>query len=228
MSQQYRGLVFDAYGTLLDVESVASACEAHFPGQGLALTRLWRQRQLEYSWLRSLMGRHADFWQLTADALDYACAALGLEADKATRSALRDSYLRLAPFPEVPAALRRLAAYRRLVLSNGTEQMLRAALGLAGLLPELEAVLSVESVGCYKPAPQVYALATTQLGCKPGQALFVSSNGWDVAGATHFGFQTCWLNRAGAPAEQLGVAPTLTARNLAELAERLQSAAQRI
>jgi 2-haloacid dehalogenase len=218
---EFSGIVFDAYGTLLDVASPAAACEARFPGRGVELTRLWRQRQLEYSWLRSLMGRHADFWQLTADALGYACAALGLEADAPTLAALRDSYLTLAPFAEVPAALASLAPRRRAVLSNGTPPMLQAALGYAGLLPHLEAVLSVEAVGVFKPAPQVYALATAHLGCAPAELLFVSSNGWDIAGAASFGLSTCWLNRAGAPVEALGAIPALIARDLADLAARL-------
>jgi 2-haloacid dehalogenase len=217
----FSGIVFDAYGTLLDVGSVSAACEARFPGHGAALTRLWRQRQLEYSWLRSLMGRHADFWQLTGDALAYACAALGLAPSPAEFADLRAAYLTLAPFPEVPAALARLAPARRLVLSNGTGPMLQAALGHAGLLPQLEAVLSVEAVGVYKPAPQVYALATAHLACSPAEALFVSSNGWDIAGAASFGLATCWLNRAGAPVEGLGFAPDLTARDLSELLAQL-------
>lgn len=221
MERAWAGIVFDAYGTLLDPASTLTACEARFPGRGAELTRLWRQRQLEYSWLRSLMGRHADFWQITAEALAYACAALGLPADAAALAELRDVYLRLAPFPEVPAALARLAPRRRLVLSNGTAPMLRAAMDHAGLLPALEALLSVEAAGVFKPAPQVYALATAHLGCGPAEVLFVSSNGWDIAGAASFGLTTAWLNRAGLPVEELGVRPSLVVRDLAELADRL-------
>ncbi|NTU85507.1 MAG: haloacid dehalogenase type II, partial [Chloroflexales bacterium] len=197
----FTGVVFDAYGTLLDVSSVVAACEAVAPGQGAALSRLWRQRQLEYTWLRSLMGRHADFWQVTGEALAYACAALGCPADPASLAALRDAYLTLAPFAEVPAALARLAPRRQLILSNGTPAMLHAALDHAGLLPQLEAVLSVEMVGVFKPAPQVYALALAHLGCRPAEVLFVSANGWDVAGAAHAGLSTCWVNRGAAPPE---------------------------
>jgi 2-haloacid dehalogenase len=218
--RQVKGLVFDAYGTLLDVGSVAVACETHFPGRGDALSRLWRQRQLEYTWQRSLMGCHVDFWQVTGDALAYACAALGCPADPTTLAALRDAYLTLTPFGEVPAALSRLAPQRRLVLSNGTPVMLRTALGHAGLLPHLEAVLSVETVGSFKPAPQVYALATTYLGCRPAEVLFVSANGWDVAGAANAGLSTCWVNRNDAPLELLDVTPTYVLRDLADLADR--------
>lgn len=218
---QLKGVVFDAYGTLLDVGSVTAACEARLPGRGGELSRLWRQRQLEYTWLRSLMGRYVDFWQVTADALTHALAALGAPADQAVVDELRAVYLTLAPFAEVPAALARLAPLRRLVLSNGTAAMLDAALGHAGLLPHLEAVLSVEQVGSFKPAPQVYALANAHLACRPAEVLFVSANGWDVAGAAHAGLTVCWVNRAGAAPEQLGGSPRLVVRDLAELAERL-------
>ncbi len=218
---QFAGIVFDAYGTLLDVASVALACEARWPGHGSALTRLWRARQLEYSWLRSLMGRHADFWQVTGDALDVACAALGLDLAPADRAALLDGYLQLAPFPEVVVALNRLAGMRKLALSNGAPAMLRAGLEHAGIAGHLEAILSVESVRIFKPAPQVYALATTYLGCAPADILFVSANGWDVAGAASFGLRTVWLNRADAPAERLGVAPEIVAPNLAALADMI-------
>ncbi len=219
--RQFTGLVFDAYGTLLDVGSVAAACDVRFPGRGADLSQRWRQRQLEYTWLSSLMGRHIDFWQVTGDALAYACASLGLAADAPTLAALRDTYRTLTPFAEVPAALARLAPQRRLVLSNGTGVMLRAALGHAGLLPQLEAVLTVQAVGIFKPAPQVYALATTHLACLPDAVLFVSANGWDVAGAAHAGLNTCWVNRSDAPPEVLGVTPTLVVRDLADLADRL-------
>jgi 2-haloacid dehalogenase len=217
------GIVFDAYGTLLDVASVSAACEARWPGRGPELTRLWRARQLEYSWLRSLMGRHADFWQVTGEALDFACAALGLALASAERAAMLDEYLRLAPFPEVVAALGRLAGFRKLVLSNGAPTMLRAGLGHAGIAGHLEAVLSVEAAGVFKPAPQVYALATAHLGCAPADILFVSSNGWDIAGAASFGLRAAWLNRAGAPTERLGVAPEITVPDLAALADMLMS-----
>ncbi|WP_370650226.1 haloacid dehalogenase type II [Oscillochloris sp. ZM17-4] len=213
------GLVFDAYGTLLDVASVAAACEARWPGRGAALTTLWRERQLQYSWLRSIMGRHADFWQLTGEALDFACAALGLDLAPADREALLAGYLRLSPFPEVASALGRLGGLRRMVLSNGTPAMLRAGLEHAGLAGHLEAILSVEDVGVFKPAPPVYAMATAHLGCAPADILFVSSNGWDIAGAASFGLRTAWLNRAGAPAERLGVAPEIVVPDLAALAD---------
>lgn len=222
--KQPTGLVFDAYGTLLDVASVAMACEARWPGHGPALTALWRQRQLEYSWLRSLMGRHADFWQLTGEALDYACAALGLALEPADRERILGEYLHLAPFAEVRAALGQLTSYRKLVLSNGTPKMLQAGLESAGLAEYLEAILSVEAAGIFKPAPAVYALATAHLGCAPGDILFVSSNGWDIAGAASFGLRTAWINRSGTPAERLGVGPEIVAPDLAALADMIVNA----
>jgi 2-haloacid dehalogenase len=211
---RFTGIVFDAYGTLLDTGSITAACERHFPGRGAQLTNFWRVRQLEYSWLRSLMGRYADFWQVTAEALDYSCAALGLPLAPAVRDELLHGYLTLRPFTEVLGALAQLQGQRRLVLSNGTPAMLEAGLMHAGLLPHLEAVLSAAPLGIYKPAPEVYAMATVHLGCAPVDVLFVSANGWDIAGATAFGLTTCWLNRANAPLEQLGVAPAYVVRDL--------------
>ncbi len=219
--RHFAGIVFDAYGTLLDVASVSATCEARWPGYGTTLAQLWRTCQVEYSWLRSLMGRHADFWQVTGDALDFACATLDLDPTPADRSALLDGYLHLAPFPEVATALGRLAGVRKLVLSNGTPVMLQTGLAHAGIADFLESILSVESVRIFKPAPQVYALATTFLDCAPADILFVSANGWDIAGATAFGLRTVWLNRAGAPAEQLGLAPEIVVPDLAALADML-------
>ncbi|MEI8307615.1 MAG: haloacid dehalogenase type II [Chloroflexales bacterium] len=217
------GIVFDAYGTLLDVASVADACEARWPGYGGALTQLWRARQLEYSWLRSLMGRHADFWQVTGDALDVACATLDLDPSPADRSALLDGYLRLAPFPEVATALGRLAGVRKLVLSNGAPVMLQTGLAHAEIADFVESILSVESVRIFKPAPQVYALATTFLGCAPADVLFVSANGWDIAGASSFGLRTAWINRADAPVERLGFMPEIVVPDLVTLADVIEA-----
>jgi 2-haloacid dehalogenase len=216
--RRFAGIVFDAYGTLLDTASVADACERRFPGRGAHLTSLWRVRQLEYSWLRSLMGRYVDFWQITAEALDYACAALGLTLAPAVREELLRGYLTLRPFPEAPQALAQLQGQRRMVLSNGTPAMLEAGLAHAGLLPHLEAVLSVAPLGVYKPAPEVYAMATVHLGCAPTEVLFVSANGWDIAGAAAYGLTTCWLNRGNAPFEHLGALPAYTERDLTGVA----------
>ena len=208
-----RVCVFDAYGTLFDVAAAAREAAAQ-PGQG-ALARAWpglsadwRAKQLAYSWLRAVAGRHVDFWQVTQDALDWAMAAQGLD-DPALRARLLDLYLHLAAFPEVPAMLSRLKAdgCATAILSNGSPAMLAGAVGSAGIGDWLDAVLSVESVGVFKPHALVYALVTDRFACAPDQVLFVSSNGWDAAFAAEFGFATAWVNRAGEPLDRLPGTP---------------------
>jgi 2-haloacid dehalogenase len=201
-----RAVVFDAYGTLFDVHSIVAAARAITPDPD-ALSRLWRQKQLEYTWLRSLMDRYEDFWVVTGQALRYALRRLGITATEAQVDALMQAYLTLAPFPEVPSALRDLRARPLAILSNGSPRMLDGAVRSSGLDGVFTAVLSVDAVRVYKPAPRVYELATSALGLAPGEILFVSSNAWDVAGAATFGFRTCWCNRVNAPAEELEVTP---------------------
>jgi len=203
-----RGYVFDAYGTLFDVHSVVEAGREITPDP-VALSTMWRQKQLEYTWLRALMGRYADFWVVTEAALRYTIRRLGLTATEAQVRRLMEAYLSLACFPEVKAALGRLAGRPRAVLSNGAPSMLAAAVAGSGLTPLLEHVISVDRVKTYKPSPLVYALGPDMLGAPAGELLFVSSNGWDVAGAKAFGYQVAWCNRTGAPEEELGVRPDL-------------------
>ncbi len=203
-----RGYVFDAYGTLFDVHSVVEAGREITPDP-VALSTMWRQKQLEYTWLRALMGRYADFWVVTEAALRYTIRGLGLTATEAQVRRLMEAYLSLACFPEVKAALGRLAGRPRAVLSNGAPSMLAAAVAGSGLTPLLEHVISVDRVKTYKPSPLVYALGPDMLGAPAGELLFVSSNGWDVAGAKAFGYQVAWCNRTGAPEEELGVRPDL-------------------
>jgi len=206
---RFRAVLFDAYGTLLDVGSVAGRAETYFPGMGIALSRLWRDKQLHYSWIRTLSGRYADFWQVTADALDYAAEALALPISAAQRDGLLGEYLRLSPFADAAPALEQLARFAPLaVLSNGTPAMLEAAFGQAGLRDRFAVLLSVDAARAYKTAPAAYALATSHFNARPAELLLVSSNGWDVAGAAAFGLSTFWVNRNGAPVERLGVAPT--------------------
>jgi 2-haloacid dehalogenase len=207
--------VFDAYGTLLDFASAVEPSRARLGGRADALNALWRTKQLEYTWLRSLMRRHADFWQVTGEALDFALEHLGLD-EPGLRDGLLAAYRRLTPFPEVRPMLERLqaAGLPRVILSNGSPAMLAAGVESAGLAPLLDAVLSVESVGVYKPDPRVYALAADHLGQPPDRIAFLSSNAWDVAGAACFGFRVVWVNRAGAPRERL---PGLPAAEIAEL-----------
>jgi 2-haloacid dehalogenase len=214
------GIAFDLYGTLLEVASVGRAAE-RLTSEPAALVDLWRQKQLEYSWLRSLMGRHRDFWAVTGDALDYALDRLGLELDGDERAALLDAWLDVRPYPEVPAALAKLDDHKLGVLSNGSPDMLSAGLAAAGLDGALDAVISVEEVGIYKPHPSVYALAEQHFGLPADRILFVSSNPWDAAGAKSFGFAVAWVNRSGATPERLGAAPDLVVADLAELADRI-------
>jgi 2-haloacid dehalogenase len=199
-----RGYVFDAYGTLFDIHSVAEAGRA-ITAEPAALSLAWRQKQLEYTWLRSLMGRYEDFWAVTGAALRHAVRRLGLSATEAQLAALMDAYLALAPFPEVVAALERLAGRPRVILSNGSPAMLESAVRSSGLGRHLDHVLSVDAVKVFKPAPAVYALGPRTLGIPAGDLLFVSSNAWDVAGAKASGYQVAWCNRTGAPPEELGL-----------------------
>ena len=202
--------VFDAYGTLFDVAAAARLAAAEPGGAALAqlwprLAEDWRRKQLEYTWLRAIMNRHADFAQVTADALDWALEAQGLADDPALRARLLALYDELAAYPEVPGVLQALKnrGAPRAILSNGTPAMLASATRAAGITPLIDRAISVQEVGIYKPSDSVYALVEGHLGVPPAQVMFVSSNGWDIAGAAGFGFQTAWVNRAKAPVDRL-------------------------
>jgi 2-haloacid dehalogenase len=199
-----RGYVFDAYGTLFDVHSVVEAGRA-ITADPAALSLAWRQKQLEYTWLRALMGRYEDFWAVTEAALRHTIRRLHLSASESQIRGLMDAYLSLACFPEVTRALERLAGRPRAVLSNGSPRMLAAAVSSSRLGRHLEHVLSVDTVNTYKPAPAVYALGPHALGITASDLLFISSNAWDVAGAKSFGYQVAWCNRAAAPEEEFGL-----------------------
>jgi 2-haloacid dehalogenase len=211
-----RGYVFDAYGTLFDVHSVVDAGRA-ITADPLTLSLTWRQKQLEYTWLRALMGRYEDFWAVTEAALRWSIRRLALSADEAQIRQLLDAYLTLACFPDVPDALARIEGRPRAILSNGSPRMLHAAVASSGLGRYLPHVLSVDAVRTYKPAPAVYALGPQTLGVPAGELLFVSSNAWDVAGAKAFGYQVAWCNRLGAPEEELGVPADLVISRLDQL-----------
>jgi 2-haloacid dehalogenase len=214
-------LVFDAYGTLFDVQSVAALAERLFPGHGAALAQVWRTKQLEYTWLQSLMlsptQRREDFAALTAHALDYAVESLRLPAQVAARHRLLDAYLDLSPFPDVGPALAALAPLPRIILSNGTREMLEPLAASTGIAQHLDAILSVDPAGIYKPSPRVYQLAVDHLKLPPARIGFVSSNGWDVVGAKAFGFTALWVSRSGAPRERHGPKPDAVIESLAEL-----------
>jgi len=209
-------LVFDAYGTLFDVHSVTATAESIWPGKGAALSQLWRTKQLEYTWLRSLMGRYEDFTHVTESALRHACTSLKLESDDARRVQLMRAYLHLATFPEVSEALARLHGIRLAILSNGSPAMLEPVVFNAALHGVITDVLSVDAVKIFKPDPRVYRLAVDRLGV-PAKAIgFVSSNCWDAIGARAFGFRTFWINRTGAPVDEMGVRPDHELRSLAD------------
>jgi len=215
---EVRALVFDAYGTLFDVHSVIAECERRFPGRGTELSKLWRQKQLEYTWLRSLMARYEDFERITTDALVHATAALGLDLDGDARAALMDAYLHLSPYVEVPGALSGLVSRKRAILSNGSPRMLEAVVRNAGLDTAFDAVLSVDGLKIFKPHPGVYQLAVDKLGVAPADVGFVSSNFWDVSGAASFGFRTFWINRAGNVPDELGFRPAAIVSRLDQIA----------
>lgn len=201
-----QAFVFDAYGTLFDVHSVVTALRALTP-EAEAVSLLWRSKQLEYTWLRSLMERYVDFWTVTAEALRFALQHYGVQVSPAEQAALLDAYLRLNAYPEIPAMLTSLAPRPCAILSNGSPQMLHAALAASGLTGRFSHVLSADSVQCYKPDPLVYALAPYALGLPPAAIVFVSSNAFDVMGAKAYGFQVAWINRLQAPLDPLGLTP---------------------
>jgi len=210
--------VFDAYGTVFDFASAASRCTDLPPDKMAPLTALWRDKQLQYTWLRALQGRHADFWQVTGEALDYALETLGLASD-ATRARLMQLYLKLEVFPEVPAVLERLkrAGKRVGILSNGSPSMLTAAVRNAKIEGLLDAVLSVEEVGVYKPHPKVYALAVDRFAVAASAIAFQSSNAWDAYAASAYGMRVVLCNRYGQRRERLPGTPDYEVHSLAEL-----------
>jgi 2-haloacid dehalogenase len=213
-----RACVFDAYGTLFDYASAAAGCRDVLGDKLERLTTLWRDKQLQYTWLRAIQGRHADFQQVTGDALDFALATLGLTAS-ALRGRLMNLYLKLDAFPEVPETLKdlRRGGMKTAILSNGSPPMLQAAIESAGLADLFDAVLSVEEVGVYKPHPKVYQLAVDRLGISASAISFQSSNAWDAYAASAFGMQVVWCNRYGQMRERLPGSPDREVKSLTEL-----------
>ncbi|WCM18240.1 (S)-2-haloacid dehalogenase [Paraburkholderia bryophila] len=255
-----KAVIFDAYGTLFDVHSVVAAAEQMFPGHGDALSQLWRQKQIEYTQLRTLAdpagapGAHyRPFWDITLDALRFAAKKRQLTLSRAAEKRLMDEYACLSAFPDAVPALRLLreaasatlasttsttsttaeaeaaaqarAPLRLAILSNGNPQMLDIAVKSAGMTGLFDHVLSVDAVRAYKPSPAAYTLGTQAFGAEPRELVFVSSNGWDVAGAAWFGFTTFWLNRQNAPVEELGVMPHGTGGGMHDLLAFLQTLA---
>ena len=216
--QGIRACVFDAYGTLFDYASAALRCRDALGEKFERVNALWREKQLQYTWLRAVQDRHIDFWQVTGDALDYTLETQGID-DRVLRDRLMQLYLSLDVFPEVPEALARLKAakIKTAILSNGTPEMLRAAIVNAKIGHMLDAVLSVEEVGIYKPNQAVYGLAVKRLGISASEISFQSSNAWDAYAASAFGMKVVWCNRYGQRHERLPGKPDAEVRTLAEL-----------
>jgi len=210
-----RALVFDAYGTLYDVHSVIALCERLWPGKGGALSQLWRTKQLEYTWQRSLMRRYVPFSQITREALGYSCELLGLALNSQNEKALLEEYLNLKAYPDVPGALDKLKGRKTAVLTNGSPDMIEPLVRNSGL--RFDAVLSVDELKVFKPAPEVYEFAVQRLQVPKGEIGFVSSNCWDALGAKAFGFAVHWINRAGAPVDRLGFQPDKIGATLNEV-----------
>lgn len=210
-----KALVFDAYGTLYDVHSVVRRCETFWPGKGAQLSQAWRSKQLEYTWLRTLMRRYQPFSAVTREALVYSCQALGLALDTDQQQTLMREYLELSPYSDVKDFLEKLKVGKRAILSNGSPDMLEPLVANSGL--KFDAVLSVDELKAFKPAPEVYQLAVERLGTKKEEIGFVSSNCWDALGAKSFGFQVYWINRNAMPVDRLGFAPDAIVKTLADL-----------
>lgn len=221
MSAQFENVkacVFDAYGTLFDFNSAVGKHRERLGAVADQVSALWRTKQLEYTWQRSLMGCYAPFWQVTQDGLDYALDAFGV-TDKALRDDLINTYLALDCYTDVKTTLRSLkdSGLRLAVLSNGTPAMLQAAVRSSGLAAIIDALLSVEEVGIYKPDPRVYRLATQRLQLDAGQIVFLSANAWDAVGAANAGLRVAWINRFGQRRERLPSQPDVEIKTLAEL-----------
>ena len=207
--------VFDAYGTLFDVHSAASRYQARLGEQAQAVSALWRTKQLEYTWLRSLMQRYVDFWKVTQDALDYALDSQGID-DNSLRKDLLSAYHELSCYPEVPETLSKIKqmGLGTAILSNGSPEMLKSGVINSNLEMVLDKIISVDTIKIFKPSPIVYKLATDQLRCKPEEILFFSSNAWDVSGASTFGFKTVWVNRFAKAPERLPGTPVIEIKTL--------------
>lgn len=215
---EIKACVFDAYGTLFDVHSAAAQMKDDLGDRYEEMSDLWRQKQLQYTWLRSLMGHHADFWQVTGDALDYAMSALHME-DAGLRAKLMELYLQLNAYPEVIDVLTALkdGGKKTAILSNGEPSMLIAAAKNAGIYQLLDGIYSIEAAGIFKPHPSTYQIAADQLKMAPVEISFQSSNCWDAHGAGAFGFRVAWVNRFAQPAELLPYPPEAEIKTLSDL-----------
>ncbi|HYA42761.1 MAG TPA: haloacid dehalogenase type II [Syntrophobacteraceae bacterium] len=218
MLEGIEACVFDAYGTLFDFNSAAARCRDDLGEKADVLSKIWREKQLQYTWLRSLMGLHKDFWQVTGDALDFALKSLQI-SNEGLRERLMGLYRTLDVFPEVPATLEQLKSggFKTAILSNGSPEMLLSAVNGTGLTPLLDAVLSVEAAGIYKPHPSVYKLAVDSLSIAAQAICFVSANAWDAHGASAFGLKVIWCNRYRQEKEILPGTPDFEVSSLREI-----------
>lgn len=218
-----KSIIFDLYGTVYDVHSVSEACERTFPGHGNAISTLWRQKQLEYTWLRSLMGRYVSFESATEDALRYTCGYYELALSDEQHRMLSDTYLHLKPFADSVAALTKLkaAGFQTGIISNGSNYSISQVVHNSGMESLFDQLISVEHVGVFKPDPRVYSLAEERIGHTREDILFISSNAWDASAARTFDFPVCWINRRGTPFDELGVHPNHIEKNLEGMADWL-------
>lgn len=214
-----RAIIFDAYGTLFDVYSMGILAERLFPGQGKTLAEMWRDKQIEYTRLRTLSNTYKPFWEVTQDALVFCCRKLGLPLTLEAQNMMLGQYAKLQPFPESLEVLRELKGkgMRLAILSNGNPEMLDAVVESAGMKDVFHHVLSVDPVRKFKTAPEAYQLGTDVLGIPARDVVFVSSNCWDICGAAWYGYPTFWVNRSGAPLEELGVTPHGEGTSLSDL-----------
>jgi 2-haloacid dehalogenase len=216
-----KGIVFDLYGTVVDVGAVAAVCKEVAPDP-VAFNTHWRAKQLEYTFLRSLMGRYRDFWKVTAEALDFTIQRFAIQVTSKQRRHLMDAWLHPTPYPEVAAALPQLKEkYLLAILSNGSRKMLLIGLDRSGIKQNFRWIMSADSVRLYKPSPKVYQLALKRMSLKKGEILFVSSNLFDVVGAKNFGFKVCWISRSGSLLDPLGPKPDLIVQNFDDLVEAI-------
>jgi len=215
----FEAVVFDAYGTLFDVHSVASLAEQLFPGKGEALSQLWRQKQLEYSWLRAMSRRYKPFWEITRDGLRFAAMRLALPLTPEIEGRLMNQYACLSAFPENLQALREMkeAGLRLGILTNGNRDMIEVSVRSSGMTGLFDHLLSSQAVETFKTMDAIYALAPEAFGCRAKEILFVSSNCWDAIGSRWYGYKSFWINRVGMPLDQLDTEPDHTGRLLTDV-----------
>jgi 2-haloacid dehalogenase len=220
-TMRIKGIVFDMYGTLVDVGAVAEACKEMAP-EPVAFNTQWRAKQLEYTFLRTLIGKYRDFWTVTEEALEFAIQSFGLQVPREQRNQVMDAWLQPTPYAEVEAALPRLKEkYLLAILSNGTPKMLQTGLERTGLRPHFRWVISADAVKLYKPSSEVYRRALKHMRLEKNEILFVSSNSFDVVGSKNFGLKVCWINRSEVPLDPLRLKPELVVKSFDELAETI-------